>query len=228
MAADPLDAQIAERLDDEAAFCPDVLNGLVCFERFPDDPSPWCRDCLLQRAGTQFKAVLARVAALEQEKQAAESAITRQQQAIRFVHDTFVRDEAAGYRSRDRQFAIEVLRAALTVPASEPRRCEGRYPVPQTSPPREEPFDVTYRCGGVVGHAGPHGPDPASPAPASEPCSDCGATDRHHRDGCVNEDAVCPSFIPGGSRVAPEFYCIRCGYRAVDHPAVPPTGADQP
>ena len=36
-------------------------------------------------------------------------------------------------------------------------RCEGRYPVPQTSPPREEPFDVTYRCALPKGHDGPHG-----------------------------------------------------------------------
>lgn len=36
-------------------------------------------------------------------------------------------------------------------------RCEGRYLVPQTSPPRDEPFDVTYRCGLMKGHKGPHG-----------------------------------------------------------------------
>jgi hypothetical protein len=35
-------------------------------------------------------------------------------------------------------------------------RCEGRYPVPQTSPPRDEPFEVTYRCGLPRGHSGPH------------------------------------------------------------------------
>jgi hypothetical protein len=35
-------------------------------------------------------------------------------------------------------------------------RCEGRYPVPQTSPPRDEPFDVTYRCALTNGHDGPH------------------------------------------------------------------------
>ena len=38
----------------------------------------------------------------------------------------------------------------------EPERCEGRYPVPQTSPPRDEPFDVTYRCALPLGHEGPH------------------------------------------------------------------------
>ena len=36
-------------------------------------------------------------------------------------------------------------------------RCEGRYPVPQTSPPRSEPFEVTYRCALLKGHDGPHG-----------------------------------------------------------------------
>lgn len=36
-------------------------------------------------------------------------------------------------------------------------RCEGRYPAPQTSPPRDEPFDVTYRCARPKGHDGPHG-----------------------------------------------------------------------
>lgn len=35
-------------------------------------------------------------------------------------------------------------------------RCDGRYPVPQTSPPRDEPFDVTYRCALPKGHDGPH------------------------------------------------------------------------
>lgn len=38
-----------------------------------------------------------------------------------------------------------------------PQRCEGRYPVPQTAPKREEPFEVTYRCALPVGHLGPHG-----------------------------------------------------------------------
>ena len=36
-------------------------------------------------------------------------------------------------------------------------RCEGVYPVPQTAPPREEPFDVMYRCALRKGHAGAHG-----------------------------------------------------------------------
>jgi hypothetical protein len=36
-------------------------------------------------------------------------------------------------------------------------RCEGRYPVPQTAPPRDEPFEVTYRCALPKGHDGPHG-----------------------------------------------------------------------
>lgn len=33
-------------------------------------------------------------------------------------------------------------------------RCEGRYPVPGR---RDEPFEVTYRCGLPVGHLGEHG-----------------------------------------------------------------------
>lgn len=36
-------------------------------------------------------------------------------------------------------------------------RCEGRYPVPPTAPPRDEPFPVTYRCDKTKGHDGPHG-----------------------------------------------------------------------
>lgn len=48
-------------------------------------------------------------------------------------------------------------------------RCEGRYPVPATSPARDEPFEVTYRCGLHQGHDGPHKAfgdqaDPQSPA----------------------------------------------------------------
>ena len=35
----------------------------------------------------------------------------------------------------------------------EAERCEGRYPVPG---PRDEPFDVTYRCYLPEGHDGPH------------------------------------------------------------------------
>jgi hypothetical protein len=47
-------------------------------------------------------------------------------------------------------------------------RCEGRYPVPQTSPPRDEPFEVTYRCALALGHEGPHGSGADIPAPVSE------------------------------------------------------------
>ena len=36
--------------------------------------------------------------------------------AIRKVVDTFEKDEAQGYRSRDRKFAIEILKAALNQP----------------------------------------------------------------------------------------------------------------
>lgn len=35
----------------------------------------------------------------------------------------------------------------------EAERCEGRYPVPG---PRDEPFEVTYRCALLEGHDGPH------------------------------------------------------------------------
>ena len=47
-------------------------------------------------------------------------------------------------------------------------QCEWRYPVPQTSPPREEGEQMTYRCGLRKGHKGAHGPigglvEPAHP-----------------------------------------------------------------
>ena len=47
----------------------------------------------------------------------------------------------------------------------EPQRCDGRYPVPQTAPPRDEPAGaITYRCALDAGHDGPHGAlKPASP-----------------------------------------------------------------
>jgi hypothetical protein len=38
------------------------------------------------------------------------------------------------------------------------QQCDGRYPVPQTSPPREEATQITYRCGQPAGHTGEHGP----------------------------------------------------------------------
>jgi len=44
-------------------------------------------------------------------------------------------------------------------------RCEGRYPVSQK---REEPFDVTYRCGKESGHAGTHGLEELSVPEMSE------------------------------------------------------------
>lgn len=43
---------------------------------------------------------------------------------------------------------------------AESGRCDGRYPVPATSPPRDEPFDVTYRCSLPKGHDGPHRSEP--------------------------------------------------------------------
>jgi hypothetical protein len=50
--------------------------------------------------------------------------------------------------------------AALREAQVESPRCEGRYPVPQTSPPRDEPFEVTYRCALPAGHLGPHRSEP--------------------------------------------------------------------
>lgn len=59
-------------------------------------------------------------AALEAQAQQAEARATPREGllgAARRVVDTFTRDEAQGYRSKDRQFAIEVLSAALRAPA---------------------------------------------------------------------------------------------------------------
>lgn len=48
-------------------------------------------------------------------------------------------------------------------------RCEGRYPVPMK---RDEPFDVTYRCGLHQGHLGECGsgnqPGSGSVVPSAE------------------------------------------------------------
>ncbi len=65
-------------------------------------------------------------------------------------------------------------------------RCEGRYPVPQTSPPRDEPFDVTYRCQLPTGHEGQHGP-------ASDAWPD-------H----LTDDVVCKH------GTAPDVHCCNC------------------
>lgn len=61
---------------------------------------------------------------------------------------------------RDKSFVKRAIRFRQSrEQAQEPeQRCEGRYPVPPTSPPRQEPFEVTYRCGLNLGHAGEHGP----------------------------------------------------------------------
>lgn len=48
--------------------------------------------------------------------QSLEAEIGRLSSAIRRVVDTFEKDEAQGYRSRDRQFAIDVLKAAIDAP----------------------------------------------------------------------------------------------------------------
>ena len=44
-------------------------------------------------------------------------------------------------------------------------RCDGRYPVPG---PRDEPFEVTYRCAMPTGHDGPHGGDYPTPEGTQE------------------------------------------------------------
>ena len=48
-------------------------------------------------------------------------------------------------------------------------QCEGRYPVPQTAPPREEAVQMTYRCGLRKGHSGSHGPIGGFPEPMQIP-----------------------------------------------------------
>ena len=55
------------------------------------------------------------------------------------------------WRRRKREFAI-----ARAETRAQSERCHGRYPVPHR---REEPFDVTYRCGLNKGHQGPHRAD---------------------------------------------------------------------
>jgi hypothetical protein len=45
--------------------------------------------------------------------QALRAELEQLQQAVKAVVETFSRDEAQGFRSRDRQFAIEILGAAL-------------------------------------------------------------------------------------------------------------------
>ena len=54
-----------------------------------------------------------------------------------------------------------LVRAQWPVEVAEPR-CDGRYPVGHA---RDEPFDVTYRCGDVKGHDGPHGPAASDGSP---------------------------------------------------------------
>lgn len=57
---------------------------------------------------------------------------------------------------------------------TEAERCNGRYPVPG----RSEPFEVTYRCGLPIGHAGPHRAEPALEPEASAPISDLDVSGR--------------------------------------------------
>lgn len=68
-------------------------------------------------------------------------------------------------------------------------RCEGRYPVPQTAPPRDEPFEVTYRCAQSAGHVGPHGLDSIGEDRPAPQCKNCGCKKWEHEnlhiDNCV-------------------------------------------
>lgn len=67
-----------------------------------------------------------------------------------------VMERVSGLLAEGKQRA-DALAAELAAIRAGQDRCEGRYPVPQTSPPHDEPFDVTYRCALAQGHDGPHG-----------------------------------------------------------------------
>jgi hypothetical protein len=56
--------------------------------------------------------------------QQAQAGATALREAAKLVFDKFVRDEADGYRSRDRQFAIDILGRVLTAlpPAAAPAK----------------------------------------------------------------------------------------------------------
>lgn len=66
--------------------------------------------------------------------------------------------EIARLRLATNEGSLRVRADRIWELATKATRCDGRYPVPQTSPPRDEPFDVTYRCALPNGHDGPHGP----------------------------------------------------------------------
>lgn len=54
--------------------------------------------------------------ALEQSEKyvsAAEARAASLERALQMIHDTFTRDMEQGYRTRDKQFAVEIARAAL-------------------------------------------------------------------------------------------------------------------
>ena len=85
-------------------------------------------------------------------------------------------------------------------------RCEGRYPVPQTSPPRDEPFDVTYRCALDKGHDGPHGAESVSVYPT--------AIHYEKSEGnSVESEGNSPPWREGPAA------CTNCGESAKPHPA---------
>ena len=75
-------------------------------------------------------------------------------------------------------------------------RCDGRYPVPQTSPPRDEPFEVTYRCGRAPGHEGPHGfDDTATDGGSLKGPSRLGASPQPDTGGEISRSPAVPSRV---------------------------------
>jgi len=110
--------------------------------------------------------------ATEQEASLAQQVLTlRATRELRSAEATLTAAQALVEKWRranqwgDMRRAAELEAALGSSPADKPGRCEGRYPVPQTSPPRDEPFAVTYRCSLLDGHEGPHG---AGSSPAAK------------------------------------------------------------
>jgi hypothetical protein len=87
-----------------------------------------------------------------------------------------------------RVYPERVRPMATERPATSEQRCEGRYPVPQTAPPRDEPFEASYRCGLAQGHEGPHGPTVATERP--EQVVD-------HRCPEISKDSLQGAFVSG-------------------------------
>lgn len=102
---DPI-ARLREQLEleDDSDIPPDVRRALM--------------DCAVHNQRISYY-YLCGVYRLGREQ--AEARVDRLTAALRAVHDTFVKDEAQGYQSRDRQFAIEILGAALAPADPEPK-----------------------------------------------------------------------------------------------------------